>query len=246
MQVSVAVIILSLTEFLIGRLGINGAGIAFVSGQAVVACVVFPSVRRQYRRPGMAPGFNPEGPLVVRGTAAMDGTPDDGAHVPEHALRGSGAAGAHEDIPLSPSPAAAPADPSPPVGHPPSRTGGGATVRAPGRRWRAGTAWAVLVVDVLALYAAVTDLHGTIRLVLGLALVLVVPGWSVVGLLRLADPMLEAGLTLAVSLALYVVAAQVLLTLHAWHLVALQEAVSVACIPLLLWQIMLPSGDVAP
>ena len=32
------------------------------------------------------------------------------------------------------------------------------------------------------------------------------------------------------------VAAQLLLTVHAWHLVALQEAVCLICIPSLIWQ----------
>jgi uncharacterized membrane protein len=97
-----------------------------------------------------------------------------------------------------------------------------------------------LVVDALALYAAVGEAHGAARLVLGLAMVLAIPGWSIVGLLRLKDPALEIGLTVAVSLALYTVAAQILMALNAWHLVALEEAVAVLCVPLLMWQVVAP------
>jgi O-antigen/teichoic acid export membrane protein len=65
-QVSLAVLVLSLTDLLIGHIGIAGAGVAFAAGQALVACSVLPSVVRQYRRAGMAPGFAPKGTLVVR------------------------------------------------------------------------------------------------------------------------------------------------------------------------------------
>jgi hypothetical protein len=65
-QVSLAVLVLSLTDLLIGHIGIAGAGVAFTAGQALVACSVLPSVVRQYRRAGMAPGFAPKSTLVVR------------------------------------------------------------------------------------------------------------------------------------------------------------------------------------
>jgi O-antigen/teichoic acid export membrane protein len=66
MQVSLAVLVLSLTNLLIGHIGIASAGVGFTVGQALVACVVLPSVVRQYRRAGMAPGFARDGALVVR------------------------------------------------------------------------------------------------------------------------------------------------------------------------------------
>jgi hypothetical protein len=97
-----------------------------------------------------------------------------------------------------------------------------------------------LVVDVLFLCSVVADAHGAARLVLGLAMVVVIPGWSIVGLLRLRDPALELGLTVAGSLALYTVLAQILMAIHAWHLVALEEAVGVLCVPLLMWQVVAP------
>jgi O-antigen/teichoic acid export membrane protein len=66
MQVTLAALVLTLTDLLIGHIGIASAGVAFTVGQALVACVVLPSVVRQYRRAGMAPGFARDGALVVR------------------------------------------------------------------------------------------------------------------------------------------------------------------------------------
>ncbi len=94
----------------------------------------------------------------------------------------------------------------------------------------------VLLADIVMLYASVTNVHGPARVVLGIVLVGVIPGWSIVGLVRLEIPALEIGLTVAVSLAVCMLSAQVLLTLHAWHLVALQETLCLICLPLLAWQ----------
>jgi hypothetical protein len=101
-----------------------------------------------------------------------------------------------------------------------------------------------LVVNSLVLFTAVAGAHGVTRLVLGLAMILVIPGWSVIGLLRLKDPALEIGLSVAVSLAFYTVAAQILMALDAWHLVGLEEAVGVLCVPLLMWQVVAPRPEV--
>ena len=70
MQVGLATLVLTLTEVLIGHIGITGAGVAFAAGQAIVACLVFPSVVRQYRRADMGPSFAPGASLVARDTAA--------------------------------------------------------------------------------------------------------------------------------------------------------------------------------
>lgn len=67
MQVSAAVLVLSLTAALLGPLGITGAGVAFLAGQAILALVVLPSVVRQYRRADMAPGYADDAALVARG-----------------------------------------------------------------------------------------------------------------------------------------------------------------------------------
>jgi O-antigen/teichoic acid export membrane protein len=79
-QVSLAVLVLSLTDLLIGHIGIASAGVAFTAGQALVAGLVLPSVIRQYRRAGMAPGFARDGALVVRdATQATETTEVTGA-----------------------------------------------------------------------------------------------------------------------------------------------------------------------
>jgi uncharacterized membrane protein len=94
----------------------------------------------------------------------------------------------------------------------------------------------LLVADLVVLIMTIESLHGPLRLVLGLVLGLVVPGWSVVGLLGLENAALEVGLTVAVSLASCMVVAQVLLTVHAWHLGVFQEVTCVLCLPSLIWQ----------
>ncbi|MGO8823684.1 MAG: lipopolysaccharide biosynthesis protein [Acidimicrobiales bacterium] len=81
-QVGLSLTILALTEILIGSLGITGAGIAFFAGQSLMACIVLPSVIRQYRRAGMAPGFAPRGALVVRDTEVSG--------LQEHPFEGTG------------------------------------------------------------------------------------------------------------------------------------------------------------
>ncbi len=65
-QFTIAVFVLSLTWVLLKPLGIDGAGVAYLSGQALMACVLFPSVWRQFRRADMAPGFAPGAMLVAR------------------------------------------------------------------------------------------------------------------------------------------------------------------------------------
>jgi O-antigen/teichoic acid export membrane protein len=237
LQVGSAVFILVLIVVLLGHLGITGAGVAFTSGQVLVACIVFPSVLRQYRRPAMAPGFAPDGPLVVHGSMvdAEGGVlPEDPAPLTATGFPpAQSVVVAHKGGPAS----------APPMSGLPWWRHLGANLVPPERRVQATVTLAVLLLDVLALVAAVADLHGAIRVILGLALVLVVPGWSAVGLMRLADPLLAIGLSLAVSLAVCIVAAQIALTLHAWHPVALQEVVCLVCLPFLLWQLMAPPGE---
>lgn len=104
---------------------------------------------------------------------------------------------------------------------------------------RASFSITLLVVDLLVLGLTVADLHGPVRFTLGLILFIVIPGWSLVGLLRLGNAALELGLTVAVSLALLMVTAQILLAVHAWHLVVLQEVICLICIPSLIWQTLL-------
>ncbi len=103
-------------------------------------------------------------------------------------------------------------------------------------RARTTVSISLLLADLAVLIMTVESLHGPVRLVLGVILGLVVPGWSVVGLLRLENAALEVGLTVAVSLASCMVVAQILLALHAWHLVVFEEVTCVLCLPSLTWQ----------
>ncbi len=104
----------------------------------------------------------------------------------------------------------------------------------------------LLLAGMLMLYASVANVHGPARVVLGLTLVGVIPGWSIVGLMRLGNPALEIGLTVALSLAVCMISAQVILALHAWHVVALQEALCLLCIPSLVWQASALPADREP
>lgn len=112
----------------------------------------------------------------------------------------------------------------------------GRRVNSRTRRMRAVVSTTLLAADVAVFIMAVGDFHGPVRLALGLVLGAVITGWSVIGLLNLGDMALEIGLTVAVSLALLMVIAQIMLTLDAWHPVALQEAICVICGPSLIWQ----------
>jgi uncharacterized membrane protein len=80
------------------------------------------------------------------------------------------------------------------------------------------------------------DAHGLLRLILGFVLSAAIPGWSVVGPLKLRNVAVELSLTIAVSLCLIMIAAQIMVTAHSWHPIALEEITCVACIPSLLWQ----------
>lgn len=138
---------------------------------------------------------------------------------------------------------------------------GAATIATRSRRWLASrvepvlrvdyrellTSWpapdsrmvvsrALVFTDVLLFALTVGGVHGPLRFVLGLVLGLVIPGWSAVGLIGLRNPALEFGLSLAASLSLVMVAAQVMITLHLWHPVTLEEMTCVVCLPSLLWQ----------
>jgi hypothetical protein len=90
--------------------------------------------------------------------------------------------------------------------------------------------------DVLTLTLTVADVHGPVRYFLGLILGIVIPGWSVVGLIKLKNPALEMGLSMATSLAFVLLAAQLLITAGFWHPIVFEEFTCVVCLPSLLWQ----------
>ncbi len=92
------------------------------------------------------------------------------------------------------------------------------------------------VVDVMTLTLTVANVHGPVRFFLGLILGIVIPGWSVVGLIKLKNPALETGLTMATSLAFVLLAAQLLITAGFWHPIVFEEFTCVVFLPSLLWQ----------
>ena len=95
---------------------------------------------------------------------------------------------------------------------------------------------AALFTDCLVFLLTIGEVHGPIRFVSGLVLGLFIPGWSVVGRLRLRNAALELGLAIAASLAILMVAAQLLITLDLWHPVALEELTCLVCLPSLISQ----------
>jgi hypothetical protein len=91
-------------------------------------------------------------------------------------------------------------------------------------------------VDVAVLVMVFAHVHGPARLVLGLVLGAFIPGWSIVGLLGLGHMALEVSLAVAMSFVLLMLSAQVLMTVHQWHLQGFEEVVCVLCLPSLVWQ----------
>jgi uncharacterized membrane protein len=112
----------------------------------------------------------------------------------------------------------------------------GARPTARRRHARANLSAALVAADVLMAVLALANVHGPVRAVYGLAFCIVVPGWSIVGLLRLDNPALEVGLTMAASFASFVVLAQLATSLGGWHLTFLQFFVCALCLPSLLFQ----------
>lgn len=92
----------------------------------------------------------------------------------------------------------------------------------------------LVAVDLANLIMAFANTHGPVRFFLGLLFGVLVPGWSIIGYLKLKNAALEIGLSVATSLALIMVCAQVMITLDLWHLVSFEEILSIAClVPLL-------------
>ncbi|MFI5036193.1 MAG: hypothetical protein ACHQFZ_08330 [Acidimicrobiales bacterium] len=104
------------------------------------------------------------------------------------------------------------------------------------QRVRAGLSGLLLGADLSNIALTMANVHGPARFVLGLALGLLVPGWSLIGLLKLGDVALEVSLAIATSLALLLIGAQVLVALGAWHLGGFEIGVCLACLPSLAWQ----------
>jgi uncharacterized membrane protein len=100
-----------------------------------------------------------------------------------------------------------------------------------------------VVLDVVVLALVVAGVAGPARQLSGLVFFVLVPGWSIVGLARLHDAVLELCLSMATGLAALVVLAQFVITVDAWHLVGVEIAVCVACLASLVFQLVRPRDD---
>lgn len=100
------------------------------------------------------------------------------------------------------------------------------------------------VFDLVLIVLVAGGVTGRAREGLGLAFCLLVPGWSMVGLARIRDVILEISLAMATGLASLVVLAQFVITVRAWHLFGIQIVVCALCLASLLYQVARP--DQAP
>jgi hypothetical protein len=102
--------------------------------------------------------------------------------------------------------------------------------------WREFASKVFVFVTLANIVLALLDVTGSVRFVLGLVLGLVIPGWSTVGLIHFRDTALEIALSMATSFAIVMVGAQVMITLHFWHLEAFEVFLCLACLPSLVYQ----------
>ena len=116
----------------------------------------------------------------------------------------------------------------------------GTALNNPSRRIIGAT---LLFIDLADLAMAFANFHGATRFVGGLALGLLIPGWSIVGFFKMNDVALLFGLSLAVSAASLLIIAQFMLSMHWWHPIGLEELISAACAVSLAWQIRNARGS---
>lgn len=102
--------------------------------------------------------------------------------------------------------------------------------------WRPFASKVLIYITLANIVLALLNVTGSIRFVLGLVLGLAIPGWSIVGLIHLRDTALEIGLSMAASFAIVMLGAQLLITIHFWHLGAFEVFLCVICLPSLVYQ----------
>jgi uncharacterized membrane protein len=102
--------------------------------------------------------------------------------------------------------------------------------------WRPFASRVFIYVTLANLVLALLNVTGGIRFVLGLVLGVAIPGWSIVGLFHFRDTALEIALSMAMSLAVVIVFAQLLITIHFWHLEAFEVFLCLVCLPSLVYQ----------
>jgi uncharacterized membrane protein len=104
------------------------------------------------------------------------------------------------------------------------------------KTWRPFTSKVFVFVTLVNIVLALLDVTGGIRFVLGLVLGLAIPGWSIVGLIHFRDTALEIALSMAASLAIVMMGAQLMITVNLWHLEAFEVFLCLICLPSLLYQ----------
>ncbi len=110
----------------------------------------------------------------------------------------------------------------------------------PGHGGRVLATTLILAIDLIALCCTHFGVHGAVRMWIGLAFVLAVPGWAIVGYLRLRWPAAELSLTVALSLALTLLGSEIMLWAHAWHPTTLQLIIGGVSALLLVGQLLRP------
>jgi uncharacterized membrane protein len=89
------------------------------------------------------------------------------------------------------------------------------------------------IVTASLLVMTVVGVHGPVRFTFGMLLGFVIPGWCLVGWLRLNDPFLEASLAIGLSLAIIMILAELMLSIHWWHLAVLEDILCGVCLVVL-------------
>jgi hypothetical protein len=96
--------------------------------------------------------------------------------------------------------------------------------------YRAFLSRVLVAVDLANIVMTLIGAHGPIRFTFGLILGLFIPGWSVIGSLKLRNFALEFCLSMASSLAIILIAAQTMTLLNFWHLGAFEVFVCCVCL----------------
>lgn len=102
--------------------------------------------------------------------------------------------------------------------------------------WRRMISFFLALCDLVLMLMTMVSAHGPLRFALGLALGLIIPGWCIIGWMKLTEPFLEASMSIGVSLAVLMLSAQLMLTWHWWHLGGFEIILSAVCLPILLAQ----------
>lgn len=115
------------------------------------------------------------------------------------------------------------------------------TTPAPNLRPR--LALAALVVQALVLLLHTLDVDSPVRVLIGTAYVLVVPGWALVGLLDLRSPAFEWPLAVATSMAVGILLAQGLVWSGRWSPLTALLLLAAGTTPALVHQLVRPRGS---